>query len=111
MTENENENSYWYVFMVTALLYCIGALVCCVIYCTIITEDVSVGAMKMLFSLALGFFLAPIVPNVIYVVVVFVTAIKNKIKHYVDVFHYYEELKSNEDKKHLLYNNKSKTKP
>ena len=110
MTENENKDCYWNIFAVTLYLYCISVVVCCVTLACVTTEDLSVEALRILLLLNIGFFLTPIVPIVIYIVIAFILAIKNKIKHYVDIFHYYEKLKSDEDKKHLLYNNKSKTK-
>lgn len=110
MTENENKDCYWDIFRATSFLYCISVVICCITLGVITTEDLSFGALRMLFLLNIGFFLTPTVPTMIYLIVVLITTIKNKIKHYVDVFHYYEKLKSDEDKKHLLYNNKSKTK-
>lgn len=111
MTENENEDCYWNIFIATVFLYCTSAVVSGITLGVIITEDLSFGALRILFLVNIGLFLTPIVPIMIYAVVALIFAIKNKIKHYVDIFHYYEELKSNEDKKHLLYNNKSKMKP
>ena len=112
MKENKDEgNGLEQVLIMTILLYLTGMIVCCATIMVINTEDLSFGALKLLLELNVGFFLSLSVPSVIYIVVVLVIAIKNKIKHYVDVFHYYEELKSDEDRKHLLYNNKSKMKP
>lgn len=111
MTENENEDCYQNIFIATLYLYCISVVVCCVTLAGVTTGDLSVGALRMLLLLNIGFFLTPIVPIMIYAVVALIFVIKNKIKHYVDIFHYYEKLKSDEDKKHLLYNNKSKMKP
>ena len=111
MTENENEDCYLNIFIATVFLYCTSAVVSGITLGVIITEDLSFGALRILFLVNIGLFLTPIVPIMIYAVVALILVIKNKIKHYVDVFHYYEELKSDEDKKHLLYNNKSKMKP
>ena len=111
VAENENKDCYQNIFIATLYLYCISVVVCCVTLAGVTTGDLSVGALRMLLLLNIGFFLTPIVPIMIYAVVALIFAIKNKIKHYMDIFHYYEELKSDEDKKHLLYNNKSKMKP
>lgn len=111
MTENENKDCYQNIFIATLYLYCISVVVCCVTLAGVTTGDLSVGALRMLLLLNIGFFLTPIVPIMIYAVVALIFVIKNKINHCVDVFHYYEELKADENKKHLLYNNKSKMKP
>lgn len=110
MTENENKDCYRNIFTVTLYLYFISVVVCCVTLAGVITGELSVGALRILLLLNIGFFLTPSVPTMVYVIVALIFAIKNKIKHYVDIFHYYEKLKADEDKKHLLYNNKSKTK-
>ena len=112
MTENKDENFGLYaVLIITIFAYFGGMIVCCSTIIAITTTDLSFEALKALSWLNIGFFLSLPVPSVVYLVILCIIAIQNKIKHYVDVFHYYEELKSDEDKKHLLYNNKSKTKP
>lgn len=111
MTENKDENyGLEFVLITTVFLYFIAMVVCCATILAITTEDLSFGALKSLSWLNIGFFFSLAVPTVIYLIVELVITIQDKIKHYVDVFHYYEKLKSDEDKKHLLYNNKSKTK-
>lgn len=112
MTENKDTNyGLEFVLIATVLLYFTSMVVCCATIFSITTEDLSLGALKLLLWLNIGFFLTLAVPSVIYLIVELIITIQDKIKHYVDVFHYYEKLKSDEDKKHLLYNNKSKTKP
>ena len=112
MTENKEKNyGLEFVLIATVLLYLTSMAVCCATIMAITTEDLSLGALKSLLWFNIGFFLSLGVPSVIYLIVELIITIKNKINHCVDVFHYYEKLKSDEDKKHLLYNNKSKTKP
>ena len=112
MTENKDTNyGLEFVLVTTVLLYFTCMIVCCATIFSITTKDLSLGALKSLLWFNIGFFLTLPVPSVIYLIVELTITIKNKIEHYVDVFHYYEELKSDEDKKHLLYNNKSKMKP
>lgn len=112
MKENKDINyGLEFVLITTVLLYFISMLVCCATIFSITTEDLSLGALKSLLWFNIGFFLSLAVPSVIYLIVELTIIIKNKINHCVDVFHYYEELKADENKKHLLYNNKSKTKP
>ena len=112
MKENKDENDcFEFVLITTVLLYFIGMAMCCATILGMTTKDVSFETLEVLFWLNIGFFFSLAVPSVIYVITLHIIAIKNKINHCVDVFHYYEELKSDEDKKHLLYNNKSKTKP
>lgn len=115
MTENENKDVFWIILAATLFLYVVGTVVCCATLSIVITEDSSVKALEQLLGLCIAFFFILVVPSALYGIAVLLTTIRNKIinkiKHYVDVFHYYEKLKADEDKKHLLYNNKSKTKP
>lgn len=111
MKENKDENyGLEFVLITTVLLYFTSMIVCCATILAMTTEDLSFEALKELSWLNIGFFLSLAVPSVIYLIVEAIITIQYKIKHYVDVFHYYEKLKLDEDKKHLLYNNKSKTK-
>lgn len=111
MKENKDENyGLELVFLITVALYFISVVTCCLTLIGTISEDLSFEELKILSWLNVGCFLSLAVPSMIYLVTLPIIAIRNKIKHYVDVFHYYEKLKSDEDKKHLLYNNKSKTK-
>lgn len=112
MKENKDEEDYLdFVIIMTLMVYIIGIVTCCATLLAIATEDLSFETLKILLYLIIGIFLSLSAPSAIYLVTVCIITIKNKIKHYVDVFHYYEKLKSDEDKKHLLYNNKSKMKP
>lgn len=112
MKENKNINyGLEFVLIATALLYFTSMIVCCATIFSITTEDLSLGALKWLLWFNIGFFFTLAVPSVIYLMVELTITIKYKINHCMDVFHYYEKLKSDEDKKHLLYNNKSKMKP
>lgn len=111
MKENKDEEDWLdFVIIITLMVYIIGIATCCGTLLTIATEDLSFETLKILLYLIIGVFLSLSAPSAIYLVTVCIISIKNKIKHYVDVFHYYEKLKLDEDKKHLLYNNKSKTK-
>lgn len=112
MKENKNINyGLEFVLIATALLYFTSMIVGCATIFSITTEDLSLGALKWLLWFNIGFLFTLAVPSVIYLIVELTITIKYKINHCMDVFHYYEKLKSDEDKKHLLYNNKSKTKP
>ena len=112
MKENKDEDDYLdLVTIMTLMVYIIGIAMCCATLLTIATEDLSFETLKILLYFIIGVFLSLSAPSAIYLATVCIISIKNKIKHYVDVFHYYEELKSDEDRKHLLYNNKSKMKP
>lgn len=112
MKENKDINyGLEFAFIMTVLLYFTGIIVCCATISAMTTEDLSLEALKHLLWFNIGFFFTLAVPSVIYLIVELTITINNKIEHYVDVFCYYEKLKADEDKKHLLYNNKSKTKP
>lgn len=112
MTENKDTNyGLEFVLIMTVLLYFTGMIVCCATLSAMTTEDLSLESFKFLLWLNIAFFFSLAVPSVIYLIVELTITIQDKITHYVDVFHYYEKLKADEDKKHLLYNNKSKTKP
>lgn len=115
MTENENKDVFLIVLAATLSLYVFGMVVCCATLGAVTTKDLSVKALEQLLAINIVSFFVLAVPGVLCGIGALLTIIRNKIinkiEHYVNVFHYYEELKADEDKKHLLYNNKSKTKP
>lgn len=111
MNENkEKEEFLEYAMLATLVLYSIGALVCVSTMTVMLTEDLSTKTLQTLLILNVVSFISVSIPMISYVLGILIITIKNTVKRWIDVFQYYEKLKSDEDKKHLLYNNKSKTK-